>query len=111
MDKILDLAIALETLYGVGDRLSLYAAHFVGKESDDRLDCYEAVEEMRALRGRIVHKGHADTPLALVNRIEEITRLSINGFLQSGTGYERVVQQIKNAIIVGGLKPEFVLRL
>lgn len=101
MDKVLDLAIALETLYGVGDRLDLYVAYLLGKDPARKVEFHEAIEQMRDLRGAIVHSGHAEPPPELASKLEDITRLSINQFLQSKVSHKQMIQELKNTIVTG----------
>ena len=71
-DRILDVAVALEVLYGLDggeltQKLSTRAAYLLGAdEAAARIDVYDAVKELYATRSKIVHGG---------NRINQERRL------------------------------------
>ena len=65
-DRILDIAVALEVLYGLdrGEltyKLSTRAAHLL-KLPEARVDLFDAVHELYRMRSRIVHGGSRTDP-------------------------------------------------
>ena len=60
-DSVLDLSIALEILYGLGDggevqhKLATRVAHFLGASADERYRLFKAVKSLYAMRSNIAH--------------------------------------------------------
>ena len=60
-DSVLDVSIALEILYGLGDggevqhKLATRAAQFLGASADERYRLFKAVKSLYAMRSDIVH--------------------------------------------------------
>jgi hypothetical protein len=103
VDRLLDLAIALESLFQTGDRLDLYVAHFIGKDLEERRKIYKDIDELRRVRGAIVHRGYHDVDREFVNRIEEYYRRSAREFIgllsEERISYEDIVKNIKDSLL------------
>ena len=61
-DKILDVAIALERMYGldggeISHKLRTRSSWFLGRDAEDRVRVMESVAEFYRVRSEIVHKG------------------------------------------------------
>jgi hypothetical protein len=103
VDRLLDLAIALESLFQTGERLDLYVARFVGKDSEERRKLHKDMVELRRLRGAIVHKGYHEVEREFVNRVEDYYRRSARKFIEllseGKMSHEDVVESIKDALL------------
>lgn len=78
LDRILDLAIALEVLFSASARLDL--PHFIGSTENERLMFNDKIRKLREIRDKIVHSGYCEVSYDFVNQIENIFRLSIQKF-------------------------------
>jgi len=103
IDRLLDLAIALETLFQTGERLDLYVAHFIGKNSEERKEIWKDMDKLRKIRGAIVHRGYYDVDRGFVDRIEDYYRRSAKIFIESLSegkiSYEDIIEGIKDKIL------------
>ncbi|MCC6004907.1 MAG: hypothetical protein LM590_11265 [Thermofilum sp.] len=103
VDRLLDLAIALESLFQTGERLDLYVARFIGKDSEERRKMHKDMVELRRLRGAIVHKGYHEVEREFVNRVEDYYRRSARKFIEllseGKMSHEDVVESIKDALL------------
>jgi len=101
LDRLLDLAIALEVLFGVSDRLDLYVPHFISSSKEERIKISKAIKELRKIRGSIVHRGYYSVEREFVDYIEDVTRSCISKFislLPSAT-YEEILEDLRNSIL------------
>lgn len=101
MDKLLDLAIALEVLFGASNRLDLYVPHLITSAKEERLKLNEDIEKLREMRGAIVHSGYSKVNPEFIKRVESITRLSIQKFLEllPNSRYEDILQNISKSLL------------
>jgi hypothetical protein len=101
MDTLLDLATALEVLFGVSDRLDLYVSHFIGSNTEERITLNRDIVQLRKARGNILHAGNYKTEERFVNRIEDILRLCLQKFLRllRNQSYKEIKTNIKSSII------------
>jgi hypothetical protein len=103
VDRLLDLAIALESLFQTGDRLDLYVAHFIGKDSEERRKIHKDMIELRRLRGAIVHEGYHKVEEEFVNRVEDYYRRSARKFIdllsEGKMSHEDIVKSIKDSLL------------
>ena len=103
VDRLLDLAIALESLFQTGDRLDLYVARFIGKDSEERRKIHKDVVELRRLRGAIVHEGYHEVEREFVNCVEDYYRRSARKFIEllseGKMSHEDIVKSIKDALL------------
>ena len=103
VDRLLDLAIALESLFQTGDRLDLYVARFIGKDLEERRKIYKDAHELRRVRGAIVHEGYYEAGREFVNRIEDYYRQSARKFIEllskGKTRHEDIIKSIKESLL------------
>jgi hypothetical protein len=101
LDRLLDLAIALEVLFNNSNRLDLYISHFIGSNKDERLKIYENINDLRSIRGAIVHSGYHECKQEFVDLIENYYRLSMQKFLKllHDLNYEEIIESIKESIL------------
>lgn len=101
LDRLLDLAIALEVLFNNSDRLDLYISHFIGSNKDERLKISKNMNDLRKIRGAIVHSGHYECKQEFVDLIENYYRLSMQKFLKllHDLNYEEIIESIKESIL------------
>ena len=102
LDRLLDLAIALEVLFKVGNRLDLYVPHFIGSNKDEKLRINKDIRELQGARGSIVHSGYYECKQEFVNSIENYYRLSMQKFLKllSNQSYESIIESIKDSMLI-----------
>ncbi len=102
MDKLLDLAIALEVLFGSSDRLDLYIPRFIGSNKEEKMKLSKDVKQLREIRGSIVHTGFSKIDREYVSVIENIFRGCLLKFinkLSSGFTYESIMNNIRESLI------------
>jgi len=101
LDRLLDLAIALEVLFKEHARLDLYLAHFIGSNTDERLKISRDVKELRRIRNAIVHSGYCKCEQGFVDLIENYYRRSIQKFLKllPSLSYENIIENIKESML------------
>jgi len=101
LDRLLDLAIALEVLFNNSDRLDLYISHFIGSNKDERLKISKNINDLRRIRGAIVHSGYYECKQEFVDLIENYYRLSMQKFLKllHDLNYEEIIESIKESIL------------
>ena len=103
VNRLLDLAIALESLFQTGERLDLYVARFIGKDLEERKKVYKDIYELRRVRGAIVHEGHYEVDREFVNRIENYYRQSARKFIEllseGKTRHEDIIKSIKESLL------------
>jgi hypothetical protein len=97
----LDLAIALEALFNISDRLDLYVSHFIGSSKEERLKISKGIEKLRKIRGAIVHSGYYKCEREFIDLIENYYRLSMQKFLNliTNQSYESIIKSIKESIL------------
>ncbi|MGQ9469461.1 MAG: hypothetical protein ACUVTD_06510 [Nitrososphaerales archaeon] len=101
VDRVLDLAIALEVLFGVSDRLDLYVPHLLVTNRDDRVKLSNIIRDLRKIRGAIAHCGYYEVSPAFINTIEDIFRQSLQKFLKLlvNQSYEEIIGEIRASIM------------
>jgi len=101
LDRLLDLAIALEVLFNTHDRLDLYVSHFIGLNKDEKRKINKDIRKLREMRGAIVHSGYYECKQEFVDLIENHYRLSMQKFLKllPSLGYEKIIESIKESIL------------
>jgi len=101
LDRLLDLAIALEVLFNTRDRLDLYLPHFISSSKDEKIKINEDIKELRKIRGALVHSGYYECKQEFVDLIENYYRLSMQKFLKllSSLNYESIIQKIKESML------------
>jgi hypothetical protein len=101
IDRLLDLAIALEALFNISDRLDLYVSHFIGSSKEERLKISKDIEKLRKIRGAIVHSGYYKCEREFIDLIENYYRLSMQKFLNliTNQSYESIIKSIKESIL------------
>jgi hypothetical protein len=103
VDRLLDLAIALESLFQTGERLDLYVVRFIGKDLEERKKIYKDVYELRRVRGAIVHEGYYEVDREFVDRIENYYRQSARKFIEllseGKTRHEDIIKSIKESLL------------
>jgi len=101
LDRLLDLAIALEVLFNTSDRLDLYLPHFIGSSKDEKIKINEDIKELRKIRGTLVHSGYCECEQEFVDLIENYYRLSMQKFLKllPSLKYESIIQKIKESML------------
>ncbi|MEM2203875.1 MAG: HEPN domain-containing protein [Sulfolobales archaeon] len=103
LDKLLDLEIALEVLFGTSNRyrLDLYVPHFIGSNKEERLKINKDIRDLWEKRSSIVHSGYSEVTPEFVSRIENIYRLSMQKFLEllPKRSYEDIIEDIKVSIL------------
>ncbi len=105
LDKLVDLAIALEVLFGTSNKLDLYVPSFIGSSKEEKLKLNKDIEKLLRIRGAIVHSGHPSrrhkvTP-DFVNSIEDIYRKSMRKFLRllQDLKYNDIKRSIKDSLL------------
>jgi len=100
-DKLLDLAIALEVLFGSSSRLDLYVSHFIGLNKDEKIELNRIIVELRKKRGAIVHSGYCSVEHDFVIMLEDIFRRSIQKFISllNDSSYKEIIRDIKTSIL------------
>lgn len=102
MDKLLDLAIALEVLFGSSDRLDLYIPRFIGSNREEKSRLNKDIGQLRKIRGSIVHSGFSEIDKEYISVIENTLRrcvLKIINALYSGSTYESIMSNIKESLL------------
>jgi hypothetical protein len=101
LDRLLDLAIALEVLFKDHNRLDLYLAHFIGSSKDEKVKINKDIKELREIRNKIVHSGHRECKWEFVDLIENYYRLSMQKFLKLllSQNYESIIESIKESML------------
>lgn len=103
LDKLLDLAIALEILFGRGDRLDLYVPAFIGSSKEEKLKISKDLERLQNIRGAIVHSGSYKKGVTqeYINSIENYYRWSMCKFLDLllTSSYESILRNIKASFL------------
>lgn len=84
-DRVLDIAVALEVLYGLDSgelthKLSTRAAHLLGREPERRVEVFDAVGRLYGARSRIVHGGGSTKPSKRRNNREDAEQVAQLGF-------------------------------
>ena len=84
-DRVLDIAVALEVLYGLDSgelthKLSTRAAHLLGREPERRVEVFEAVGRLYGARSRIVHGGGRTKPSKRKSNREDAEQVVQLGF-------------------------------
>ena len=100
-DRFLDLAIALEVLFGTSERLDLYVPHFIGSGKKEKLELNTTISSLRKARGAIVHSGHSAIAPELADKTEEIFRLSIKKCFRliNKISYDEIIGSIRSKIL------------
>ena len=104
-DRILDVAIALEVLYGgtTGHKLALRAAGLLGAAAEEQKGTYDKAKGFYDVRTRIVHlKAEPPSPEVLDRALQtgrDLACLSLTSLLSRGT-------PVKWAAVMRGLLPE-----
>jgi hypothetical protein len=100
LDRLLDLAIALEVLFKVGDRLDLYVPHFIGSSKEEKRKINKDINELRKMRGAIVHSGYYKSEQEFVDSIENYYRTSMQKFLEllPNQSYESIIESLKDSM-------------
>lgn len=103
LDRLLDLAIALEVLFSTSDRLDLYIPHFIGSNKEEKIKLNKDIKELRDKRGSIVHSGYSKVEQGFVENIKNIFRLCMLKFIDllPNTTYKEILEDIRNRIIAG----------
>jgi hypothetical protein len=101
LDRFLDLAIALEVLFGASDRLNLYVPHFIGSCKKEKLELNTTIKGLRKARGAIVHSGHSTIAPELADKAEEIFRLSIRKVFRliNKMSYDEIMDGIRSNVL------------
>jgi hypothetical protein len=101
LDRLLDLAIALEVLFNTRDRLDLYVAHFIGSNKSEKLKINRDISKLRKIRGAIVHSGYYECNQEFVDSIENYYRMSMQKFLKliPSQSYENIIGSIKDSML------------
>jgi hypothetical protein len=78
-----------------------YISHFIGSNKDERLKIYENINDLRSIRGAIVHSGYHECKQEFVDLIENYYRLSMQKFLKllHDLNYEEIIESIKESIL------------
>ncbi|MEM3833316.1 MAG: HEPN domain-containing protein [Thermoprotei archaeon] len=101
LDKLLDLAIALEVLFGTSDRLDLYVPHFIGSNKEERERLNKDIRKLREIRGSIVHSGYYKVEQEFIDKIEDIFRACISKFINllPSLTYEKIIENIRISLL------------
>jgi hypothetical protein len=101
LDRLLDLAIALEVLFKVGDRLDLYVPHFIGSNKEEKRKINEDIRKLQKVRGAIVHSGYYECEREFVDSIENYYRVSMQKLLEllSNQSYESIIESLKDSML------------
>jgi hypothetical protein len=101
LDRLLDLAIALEVLFNTRDRLDLYLAHFIGSNKSEKLKINRDISKLRKMRGAIVHSGYSECNQEFVDSVENYYRISMQKFLKliPNQSYENIIGSIKDSML------------
>jgi len=101
LDRVLDLAIALEVLFGTSDRLDLYVLHFIGLDREEKLALNEVIKDLRKIRGGILHSGYYKVKPEFADTVENIFRRSARKFLGLiiNLSYEEIKKEIRTSIL------------
>lgn len=88
-DKILDIAIALEILYGLEgpeltEKISARTGWFIGKDGQDRLMIKETIRKFYNRRSNIVHGRNVGKDMTLFNQAFDFARKSTLNILAQG---------------------------